>query len=334
MPGPVSLLAGLLIAVVIMTDAVVAAPVDASFTPDPWVGVYRGVGEGEAGQCLAEATITATGAGRYQMAIRLPDAGETETIALELARTEGEDEITFRHRAEGVDWQGQVRLKGSETVVYLKNEQRKFKLKKVVMQSPTLDAPPPPGAIELLPWREGEAPGMNEWSNNTWPALADGSMQVGRRDNTTRRKFGSYQLHLEFMIPAEPEGRGQKRGNSGVFLNERYEIQVLDSFGFGAEKDSCGAVYGLAPPWVNASYPPLAWQTYDIDFFGPLLDDKGRIMALPKVTVRHNGVLIHEGREIERPTDIKRFGHQGRGRIVLQDHRHPVRYRNIWVVEK
>lgn len=154
----------------------------------------------------------------------------------------------------------------------------------------------------------------------------------------TRQGFGDIQLHIEWRTPEEIEGDGQGRGNSGVFLQERYEIQVLDSwqnetYGNG----QAGSVYKQKAPDVNASRAPGEWQSYDIIFEAPRFDDDGSLIKPAYVTVLHNGVLIHHRFEIKGPTEYiglpKYSPHSNSLPIMLQDHSNPVSFRNIWVRE-
>jgi len=155
----------------------------------------------------------------------------------------------------------------------------------------------------------------------------------------TLRNFGDCQLHVEFATPVPAEGTGQGRGNSGVFLGlDRYEIQVLDSYGNRTYADgSAGSIYGQYPPLVNASRPPGQWQTYDILYTAPRFDQGGDLLSPVRLTVFHNGVLIQNNVEVVGPTAwLGRplySAHPVKMPISLQDHGNPVRYRNIWVRE-
>ncbi len=200
-------------------------------------------------------------------------------------------------------------------------------------KSSTLGAKPPAGALVLLPFGEGP-PSLGAWTNENWHRLPDGSVRVNDGDNLTRREFGDCDLHVEFMIPYEPAGRGQGRGNSGVYLQNRYEVQVLDSFGLDTASNECGGIYKVAVPKVNASLPPLHWQTYDISFKAPRLDADGSVKKFARMTVRHNGILIHDDVEIPHPTGGGAEDVAALGPVKLQDHGNPVRYRNIWLVER
>ena len=154
----------------------------------------------------------------------------------------------------------------------------------------------------------------------------------------TRDSFGDCQLHVEFAEPQPAKGQDQDRGNSGVFLHGLYEVQVLDSYESKTYADGqASAVYGQFPPLVNASRPPAQWQTYDIIFHGPRFDAAGKLLRPAHITAFHNGVLVQDNVELTGPT-----GHHQRVPysatpeklpLALQDHNHPVRYRNIWLRE-
>jgi hypothetical protein len=152
----------------------------------------------------------------------------------------------------------------------------------------------------------------------------------------TRKAFGDCQLHVEFATPSPAVGEGQDRGNSGVFLMGLYEIQVLDSYNNKTYADgSAGAVYGQYPPLVNASRPPGQWQTYDIVFHAPKFGD-GKLVRKARVTVLHNGVLVQDNVEIQGTTSTPKPQYEAQPeklQLALQDHNHPVRYRNVWVRE-
>jgi hypothetical protein len=154
----------------------------------------------------------------------------------------------------------------------------------------------------------------------------------------TRRAFGSVQLHIEWRAPLPAVGEGQERGNSGVFLMSHYEIQVLDSYHNDTYADGhAAAIYGQTPPLVNACRPPGAWQTYDIVFHRPVFAADSSVVRPASVTMFHNGVLVHDNDVITGWTVHARVAryqpHADRLPLLLQDHGHPVRYRNIWVRE-
>ena len=152
----------------------------------------------------------------------------------------------------------------------------------------------------------------------------------------SRQPFGDCQLHLEFFEPVPAVGEGQDRGNSGVFLMGLYEIQVLDSFQNKTYADGqAAAVYGQYPPLVNASRPPGHWQSYDIVFHGPRFEKDGKLARSARVTVFHNGVLVQDHVEILGPTATGKpyEPHPEKLPLALQDHNHPVRFRNVWIRE-
>ncbi len=166
-----------------------------------------------------------------------------------------------------------------------------------------------------------------------------GSMTVvgGAGGVQTRQEFGSIQLHIEWRSPAEVSGDGQGRGNSGVFLQGMYEVQILDSYENRTYSNGqAGAVYKQFAPLVNAARAPGEWQTYDIFFESPVFDQEGQLVRAGFLTVIHNGVLIQHHVELLGPTEHKglpEYRAHGKGPIMLQDHGNPVSYRNIWVRE-
>jgi hypothetical protein len=181
---------------------------------------------------------------------------------------------------------------------------------------------------------------LSEWSSkNGGPAkweVKDGIMTVTRTgDIVSKQEFGDVQLHVEWATPAEVKGEGQGRGNSGVFLQSRYEVQVLDSYQNKTYfHGQAGGVYKQYPPLVNASRKPGEWQTYDIIFHAPVFDDAGNVTKRATMTVLHNGVLIQDNVQVQGTTthegDPKYTKHPPKAPIQLQDHGNPVRYRNIW----
>jgi hypothetical protein len=198
-------------------------------------------------------------------------------------------------------------------------------LEKTLRKSPTLGMAPPEGAVILFDGKSAAA-----WRGTR---VRDGLLQVGGQ---TQETFEDFRLHLEFQTPFMPYARGQDRGNSGVFLQRRYEIQILDSFGLEGATNECGAIYGFRRPDVNMCFPPLSWQTFDIDFTMARFDPSGKKTANAHVTVRHNGVVIHDDVELTETSDSPwRIADtpQG-GPLYLQYHGCPVQFRNIWLVRK
>lgn len=208
--------------------------------------------------------------------------------------------------------------------------------------------PPPKGAIVLFDgksldhWVKRDGKGAAEWK------LVDGgAMQVQGGDIITKEKFdGSFRLHVEFRVPYMPKSGGQGRGNSGVYLQGRYEVQILDSYGIPADKlgqGDCGSIYGVRTAPVNACKAPTVWQSYDIEFTAPVCKD-GKVAEPGRMSVMHNGVKLHEN------VRLARAGKDGKeeivtnttagmggdpctpGPILLQDHGNPVQFRNVWLL--
>jgi hypothetical protein len=167
--------------------------------------------------------------------------------------------------------------------------------------------------------------------------IRDNVMQVlpGSGSILTKQKFNDYHLHLEFRSPFMPEATGQARGNSGVYNQGRYEVQILDSYGLEGKDNECGGIYKVAAPKVNMCAPPTQWQSYDIDFRAARYDKAGNKLEHARITVVHNGVTIHEKLEIPIPTQSGLDTDMSiPGPVFLQDHSDLVQYRNIWLVEK
>ena len=189
----------------------------------------------------------------------------------------------------------------------------------------------------LANWR------VSDSTHSAGPAkwkVANGYVEVvaGSGAIETRRAFGDAQLHVEWRAPAPPKGEGQDRGNSGVFLMGTYEVQVLDSYGNTTYPDGqAAAIYGQFPPLVNASRPPGEWQAYDIVFHAPRFAPDGTLLSPARMTVFHNGVLVQDDMTLMGPTHHNERApyraHPDRLPLSLQDHGHPVRYRNIWIRE-
>lgn len=197
---------------------------------------------------------------------------------------------------------------------------------------------PPSDAIVLF-----DGSSLTEWESTSgepagW-SLEDGAMTAvrGAGGVRTTRSFGSVQLHIEWRTPAEVIGDGQGRGNSGVFMQEKYEIQVLDSYdNVTYSNGQAGSIYKQHIPLVNASRGPGEWQTYDIVYTAPFFDDDGKVIRPAFLTVIHNGVLIQNHVELTGPTEyigIHPYTPHGDLPLMLQDHGNPISYRNIWIRE-
>lgn len=192
---------------------------------------------------------------------------------------------------------------------------------------------PPSDAIVLF-----EGMDLSQFEKGDQWKIEDGYAVAQKTGIRTKQAFGDMQLHLEFATPEEVKGKGQGRGNSGVYLMDRYEVQILDSYDNATYYDGqCGAIYKQQPPMVNASRKPGEWQTYDILFTAPRFREDGQLERPGYVTVLHNGVVIHNHYEIQGSTSYveppKYRKHAEKAPFSLQFHGNPVRFRNIWVRE-
>jgi len=216
----------------------------------------------------------------------------------------------------------------SEKKLYLSEGDNTTTLKKTNRKSPTLGKKAPQDAIVLFDGSDKKEFQGGRLDKNTKWLNTDG------KDIRTVRKFSSYKLHLEFMLPYRPAARGQGRGNSGLYQIDMYENQILDSFGLEGLNNECGGIYSIKDSKVNACFPPLSWQTYDIDFTNAVAKE-GKKSKNARITARLNGILIHDDFEIPRKTGGSRPDEEGTpGPIKLQGHGNPLQFRNIWILEK
>jgi hypothetical protein len=199
------------------------------------------------------------------------------------------------------------------------------KLKRVIRKSPTLGMKSPKGAVVLF-----DGTTAKHFKNGK--LTKDGLLQQGF---TSHQKFHSFTLHMEFQLSFMPYARGQGRSNSGIYMQGRYETQILDSFGLEGKHNECGGIYTIKNPDVNMCFPPLSWQTYDVEYTAAKYNAAGKKTADARMTVRHNGVLIHKNVKLPKTTTAApvKAGPQP-GPVYIQNHNNPLRFRNIWLVEK
>ncbi|HOX38816.1 MAG TPA: DUF1080 domain-containing protein [Candidatus Brocadiia bacterium] len=194
---------------------------------------------------------------------------------------------------------------------------------------------PPEGAVVLFDGKDLSNFTDREGNPPKWK-VRGGAMHVVPRtgDIVSKKRFNDFFMHLEFRCPDLPEAKGQARGNSGVFLQSWYEIQVLDSSGAKvAGTGDCGAFYSQSAPLVNACKPAKAWQTYDVFFRAPRMNDKGEVVEQPRATILQNGIVIHNNTMIKGHTGGRPVSEEGKpGPLVLQDHGDLVSFRNIWII--
>ena len=281
----------------------------------------QGLYEGSLKDVKFEARVIAMGKDAFKIYLR-QDLGGGKVGKVELdGKVEG-DAVTFKSKGGEVEWTasyGAGALKGTAGGV-------EFTAKRVERKSATMGKKPPQGAIVIL---DGKNWGELKGGSEEWKVADDGSIQVPKGGmNSKQQVDGSFDYHVEFLCPLQPSARSQGRGNSGCYLPNGDEVQVLDSFGMDTYKGGgCGGLYNYKDPDVFdvfslASLPPLEWQTYDMEYRVEKAD--GKLVGKPKLTVYHNGIKIHDNAELKNAAK--------KGGFHWQDHGNPVRYRNIWVV--
>jgi len=324
--------------------------------PDPYTGNWAGTLKSNTKEAPVHATVIAY-KNRYEVTLR----GESDTRKPAIVVLNGTVQMDKLVLAQALDsdrsgaiaaqqnegaseatrWSGQA--KGDEiTGAFTSGETSTFSLKKIPFQpSPTLGDKAPIGALMLLDGKH-----LNAWESKQasadaiqWIVVESGALEVvsqrdgkkNKQDLRTKEDFGDYRLHLEFKLVYKPEATGQGRSNSGVIHLGVYETQILDSFGLYGRDNECGGIYKTREPDRNVGYPAGLWQTYDIEFKAPRFSADGKKTADARMSVRLNGVLIHNDVTVPNPTGGGKEA--ARGPIVLQDHGNPVQFRNIWVVK-
>ncbi|OHB75068.1 MAG: large multi-functional protein [Planctomycetes bacterium RBG_16_64_10] len=314
-------LLGVLVSLACAADPVAVTDPAAADADFKFQGEYAGVLKVDGDEQKWGAQVIALGDGKFHVVGYeggLPGAGWNELD---------------RREADGQLRGATVTINADDTTLTLQNGQilvtdqagaNLGTLTKVVRKSPTLGAKPPQGAIVLFDGTTADhfEPGQRS---------DDGLLIEGA---TSKQKFGNFSCHLEFCLPYMPAARGQGRSNSGCYYQGRYEVQMLDSFGLEGKDNECGGIYSIAAPRINMCLPPLAWQTYDVDFTTAVFDQDKKVKNA-RITIRHNGVVIHRDLELPGVTAGNLLPENAEpGPIHLQDHGNPVRYRNIWVVPK
>ena len=285
-------------------------------------GEYAGM----AGDKKIGAQIIALGDGKFEAVGYiggLPGAGwdgdRTEVKRVKGERKAGQQAVAFTTELVGAV------VDGKKITVTAATGEKVAELTRVERASPTIGAQPPAGALVMFGGKD-----TNKFPNSK--VTDDGLLQEGV---TSADTFMDFSIHIEFRLPYMPFARGQGRGNSGIYLQGRYEVQMLDSFGLEGKNNECGGIYTISDPKVNMCLPPLVWQTYDIDFTAAKFDADGKKTANARATVKHNGVIVQDNVDLTHATTASPLKEGGvAGPIHLQNHGTPVRYRNVWVVTK
>ena len=302
--------------------ALAAAP-----TEEGVQGLYEGTRTDAAGAHKFEARVVAWGGGNMKIFVRETAAdGKVDKADLD-GKIDGEA-LTFKGKAGEKEWA--LALAGEAITGTAGTD--KVEMKKVERLSPTMGAKPPAGAIVLIDGKNFDnvtCAKNKDGTDQEWKVAPDGGVLVMRGGIYSKAKMeGSYKMHVEFKNPIMPAQRDQGRGNSGVFMANGDEIQVLDSFGSPSYKGGgCGGLYHYKDPdafdgFSLASAPPGQWQTYDIEYKVEKAD--GKLTGKPTLTVLHNGIKIHDNAKCEKDAKV--------GNFQLQDHGNPVQYRNVWVL--
>lgn len=297
---------------------------DAARRDDPDFSIQGEYGSANAGAAVG-VQVVALGNGQfdaYLLQDGLPGLGWTrEKSRTVMKGMRAGDQIVFTSS----DKKSSATISGGNFILTIDGV-KKSNLPRIDRSSTTLGAKPPKEALVLFdgsstePWENGQV--------ENGLLLSTGC--------TSKQRFGNYTLHLEFRTPYMPTAHGQGRGNSGVYHSGRWETQVLDSFGLDGKDNECGGIYSISEPRLNMCLPPLSWQTYDVEFTAAKFDASGKRSAWPRITVKLNGVIVHENLELPKNFTTSAPIHQDldspEGPIHLQNHGNPVVFRNIWIV--
>lgn len=297
---------------------------EVALSEDPDFAIQGEYGSAKKGESLEGVQVVALGGGMFDAYVLqdgLPGAGWTPDKARTLIKGERKDDkIVFESSDASIT---AVIQDGKWTMTHKTGKQTI--LQRIERKSPTLGMAAPKDAVVLFDGTSADA-----WEKGK---VENGLLAAGC---SSKQLFGSYRLHLEFRTPYRPAARGQKRGNSGIYHSGRYETQILDSFGLEIKDNECGGIYSISKASNNLCLPPLAWQTYDVDFTAAKFDAEGKRIAWPRITVRLNGVVVHENLELNKDfttaAPISTPLVNAMGPVHIQDHQNPVFFRNIWIV--
>jgi hypothetical protein len=297
---------------------------------DPAMGSYEGFWKtADGGKGRMNAQLRPLGGGKYDGFVAFYRAKNLEA-ALNLKAGTDKFEGSAAKASNGsltADLTGAAQLENGKLTGTFKSDfgEGTFEGTLAHPTSPTMGAKPPKNAQVIFDGKQ-----TNAWTDFRWKISPEGAAVAGGGDIHAKDKFANFLLHVEFRTPLMPEARDQGRGNSGVYLQNKYEVQVLDSFGlFPPQNNDCAAIYTVKAPEMNACFAPGEWQTYDITY----VQGNAARKELPTVTVIHNGVAVIE--KFELPAKVVANGTGGDDKadcfLRLQDHGNAVEYRNIWV---
>ncbi len=307
------------------------AKADADF---PFQGEYAGTVSHDGQPVPFGVQVIALGDGKFDVVAYpggLPGDGWTPPNKIKGTGTRTGEGDAAVVKVEALDWGGNKRtgeLRNDSIVVFSDSGSEIAKLPRVNRSSATLGQKPPEGAVVIY---DGTGTSTDTSKLVHGRVSEDGLLMEGV---TTKDSFGDALWHIEFRLPYQPKDRGQGRGNSGAYVMGCYETQMLDSFGLEGKDNECGGIYKAAAPFVNMCLPPLSWQTYDINVTAPRFEGEKKV-ANARMTVRHNGTVIHDNVEVPAITPGGTLKQEAqKGPLHLQNHGNPVRYRNIWVLPK